>query len=80
MQRWRLSWGLLGVRSLPIKEIADLIELAERDYYVSSLPEDYAVTGRRLYDWLDGSDRYLQSLLDKYRRKGVVLAINSTLA
>ncbi|MBD2336908.1 hypothetical protein H6G64_07860 [Calothrix sp. FACHB-156] len=53
--------------------------MAERDYYVSSLPEDYAVTGRRLYDWLDGSDRYLQSLLDKYRRKGVVLAINSTL-
>ncbi|BAY32514.1 TPR repeat-containing protein [Nostoc carneum NIES-2107] len=66
-------------RSLPLKEIADLIELAERDYYVSSLPEDYAVTGRRLYNWLDGSDRYLQSLLDKHRREGVVLAINTEL-
>ncbi len=65
--------------SLPLKEIADLIELAERDYYVSALPEDYAVTGRRLYNWLDGSDRTLQSLLDNHRREGVVLAINTEL-
>ncbi|OUL30101.1 NB-ARC domain-containing protein [Nostoc sp. RF31YmG] len=62
-------------RSLPLTEIADLIELAERDYYVSALPKDYTVTGRRLYNWLDGSDRTLQSLLNKYRREGVVLAI-----
>ncbi|MDZ8051588.1 MAG: tetratricopeptide repeat protein [Aulosira sp. ZfuVER01] len=62
-------------RSLALTEIADLIELAERDYYVSSLPEDYTVTGRRLYKWLDGSDRTLQSLLDKHRREGVMLAI-----
>ncbi|QKQ72960.1 tetratricopeptide repeat protein [Nostoc sp. TCL240-02] len=62
-------------RSLPVKEIADLIELAERDYYVSFFPEDYTVTGRRLYNWLDGSDRWLQPLLDKYRREGIVLAI-----
>ncbi|MEH1833580.1 MAG: tetratricopeptide repeat protein [Nostoc sp.] len=62
-------------RSLPVKEIADLIELAERDYYVSAFPEDYTVTGRRLYNWLDGSDRWLQTLLDKYRREGIVLAI-----
>jgi tetratricopeptide (TPR) repeat protein len=61
-------------RSLSITEIADLIKLAERDYYVSDLPEDYTVTGRRLYNWLDGSDRTLQ-LLDKYRREGIVLAI-----
>ncbi|MBD2198812.1 MULTISPECIES: tetratricopeptide repeat protein [Calothrix] len=66
-------------RSLPLSEIADLIDLAERDYYVSSLPEDYAVTGRRLYNWLDGSDRNLQSLIDKHRRDGVVLAINTEL-
>ncbi|MGI2902845.1 tetratricopeptide repeat protein [Tolypothrix sp. VBCCA 56010] len=62
-------------RSLPLTEIADLIKLAERDYYVSDLPEDYTVTGRRLYKWLDGSDRTLQLLLDKYRREGIVLAI-----
>ncbi len=62
-------------RSLPLSEIADLIQLAERDYYVSFFPEDYRVTGRRLYDWLDGSDRWLQPLLDKYQREGIVLAI-----
>ncbi|MBE8990523.1 tetratricopeptide repeat protein [Nostoc sp. LEGE 12450] len=62
-------------RSLLLTEIADLIKLAERDYYVSFFPEDYTVTGRRLYDWLDGSDRTLQPLLDKHRREGIVLAI-----
>ena len=62
-------------RSLPLTDIADLIKLAERDYYVADLPEDYTVTGRRLYNWLDGSDRTLQLLLDKYRREGIVLAI-----
>ncbi|MEH2111637.1 tetratricopeptide repeat protein, partial [Nostoc sp.] len=64
-------------RSLPVKEIVDLIELAERDYYVSFFPENYTITGRRLYDWLDGSDRWLQPLLDKYRREGIVLAITT---
>ncbi|MEH2140171.1 tetratricopeptide repeat protein [Nostoc sp.] len=62
-------------RSLPLSEITDLIQLAERDYYVADLPEDYTVTGRRLYDWLDGSDRWLQGLLDKYRHEGIVLGI-----
>ncbi|MEH2347938.1 MAG: tetratricopeptide repeat protein [Nostoc sp.] len=65
-------------RSLPLSEIADLIKLAERDYYVSDLPEDYPVTGGRLYNWLDGSDRWLQPLLDKYKREGIVLAIAAT--
>ena len=64
-------------RSLSLTEVADLIEFAERDYYVSFLPEDYTVTGRRLYNWLDGSDRWLQPLLDKHRREGIVLAITS---
>ncbi|RCJ21109.1 hypothetical protein A6770_30660 [Nostoc minutum NIES-26] len=66
-------------RSLSLSEIADLIQLAERDYYVSFFPEDYTVTGRRLYDWLDGSDRWLQPLLDKYRREGIVLAVGTRL-
>ncbi|MDZ8091969.1 MAG: tetratricopeptide repeat protein [Nostoc sp. DedQUE05] len=65
-------------RSLCLTEVADLIKLAERDYYVSFFPEDYTVTGRRLYNWLDGSDRWLQPLLDKYRREGIVLAIAVT--
>jgi hypothetical protein len=33
----------------------DLIDIAEQDYYISAFPEDYGVTGRRLYNWLDGS-------------------------
>ncbi|MHC5735248.1 tetratricopeptide repeat protein [Nostoc sp.] len=65
-------------RSLSLTEVADLIKLAERDYYVSFFPEDYTVTGRRLYNWLDGSDRWLQPLLDKYRREGIVLAITTS--
>ncbi|MEH2201500.1 tetratricopeptide repeat protein, partial [Nostoc sp.] len=65
-------------RSLPLSEITDLIKLAERDYYVADLPEDYVVTGKRLYNWLDGSDRWLQPLLDKYKREGIVLAIAAT--
>ena len=62
-------------RTLPLSEITDLIELAERDYYVSSFAEDYAVTGLRLYNWLDGTDRWLQKLINQYQRQGIILAI-----
>ncbi len=64
-------------RSLPLTEIADLIQLAERDYYIP-LPEDYTKTGQKLFNWLDGNDRFLQQLLDKHRGKGVVLAISTS--
>ncbi|MEW5857107.1 MAG: tetratricopeptide repeat protein, partial [Cyanobacteriota bacterium] len=64
-------------RSLPLSEITDLIQLAEQDYYVR-LAVDYAVTGRKLYNWLDGSDRFLQQLLDRHRGEGIVLAIAAT--
>jgi CHAT domain-containing protein len=64
-------------RSLPLIQIADLIEKAERDYYVPYLPEDYALTGRRLYDWLDGTERWLSGLLNVHGRQGVVLAIST---
>lgn len=64
-------------RSLPLTEIADLIKLAEQDYYIP-LPEDYKKTGQKLFDWLDGNDRFLQQLLDKQRGKAVVLAISTS--
>ncbi len=64
-------------RSLPLGEIEDLIQQAEQDYYVR-LAVDYAVTGRKLYNWLDGSDRFLQRLLDRHRGEGIVLAIAAT--
>ncbi|MEM9906652.1 MAG: tetratricopeptide repeat protein [Cyanobacteria bacterium P01_D01_bin.44] len=45
----------------------------ERDYYVA-LPEDYVKTGQRLYQWLDGTDRWLGQLIDGARTR-VVLAM-----
>ena len=60
-------------RKLLLSEITNLIELAERDYYVSPFAEDYAVTGKHLYRWLDGSDRWLQNLINQ--RQGIILAI-----
>ncbi|MEJ6486920.1 CHAT domain-containing protein, partial [Nostoc punctiforme UO1] len=64
-------------RQLPLAEIKELIEKAERDYYTIS-PEDHAKTGQALYNWLDGSDRILQREIDKYWRSGIVLAIATT--
>ena len=61
-------------RQLPLAQIAGLIERAETDYY-TRLPEEYARTGQALYNWLDGSDRYLAQALNQHRREGIVLAI-----
>ncbi|MDJ0581030.1 hypothetical protein [Crocosphaera sp.] len=55
-------------RSLPLAEIADLVKKAEEGYH-TYLPEDYVTTGQKLYHWLDGSDRFLQGLIDKYWRE-----------
>lgn len=63
-------------RSLALTEIADLIQLSEQDYYIS-LPADYVETGKKLFNWLDGNDRFFQQLLDKQQRKAVVLAISA---
>lgn len=63
-------------RSLDVAEIADLIQLSERDYYIS-LPADYVETGTKLFNWLDGNDRFFQQLLGKQQRKPVVLAISA---
>ncbi|MGB7247907.1 MAG: CHAT domain-containing protein, partial [Phormidesmis sp.] len=60
-------------RRLGLAEIQDLIAQMERDYYVA-LPADAMKTGRRLYDWLDGSSRSLAQLLEA-ERDGVLLAI-----
>jgi hypothetical protein len=61
-------------RSLPLGEIADLIQLAEQDYYVR-LAVDYTITGQKLYNWLDGSDRLLSRTMQQYPGESVVLAI-----
>ncbi|MDB9348754.1 CHAT domain-containing protein [Nodularia spumigena] len=64
-------------RQLPLAEIADLIERAEKDYY-TRMPEDYSKTGQALYNWLDGNDRIFQREIAKHRRSGIVLAIAAT--
>ena len=61
-------------RSLALEQIADLLNQAEKDYYVR-LAVDYTITGRHLYNWLDGSDRFLQGLINQYRDEGIILAI-----
>ncbi|MBE9069235.1 CHAT domain-containing protein, partial [Leptolyngbya cf. ectocarpi LEGE 11479] len=73
----RYGWENLAdfrERVLALSEIDDLVARAERDYYVQLLPEDYGITGQRLYQWLDGSDRWLASQLEQVREL-TVLAI-----
>ncbi|MGD1714294.1 CHAT domain-containing protein [Dapis sp. BLCC M172] len=62
---------------LPLTEISGLIEKSETHYY-TRLPDDYAKTGQKLYNWLDGNNRILQRELDKNRREGIVLAISTS--
>jgi hypothetical protein len=64
-------------RQLPLAEITDLVERAETHYY-TRLPEDYATTGQKLYNWLDGSERNLQRAINQHGREGIVLAIAAT--
>ncbi|MBD2604313.1 tetratricopeptide repeat protein [Scytonema hofmannii FACHB-248] len=45
------------------RNIAELNHIAQRDYYVEQVVE-YSKTGQDLYNWLDGSDRILENLLD----------------
>ncbi|MBZ8182626.1 CHAT domain-containing protein, partial [Oscillatoria salina] len=63
-------------RRLPLAQIAELIAVAEQDYYVR-LAVDYRITGKKLYNWLDGEDRWLHQFLQQFRREGVVLAISA---
>jgi len=76
----RYGWENLNrhtSRPLPLAEIEDVIAVMERDYYLP-LPEDYALTGQRLYRWLDGSDRWLATTLRESREPLVALAIAAT--
>ncbi|MEG4022010.1 tetratricopeptide repeat protein, partial [Microcoleus sp. S13C4] len=61
-------------RRLCLTEIADLITSAEQDYYVA-LPESYPVTGKRLFDWLDGTERLFSRKIAELGRESIILAI-----
>ena len=64
-------------RRLSLTEIADLINLVEQDYYVA-LPKSYPVTGKCLFDWLDGTDRLFSQKLQELAGESVILAIAAT--
>ncbi len=63
-----------------LAELDEQIKQIKTDYYqnLSFYSIDYAKTGQALYNWLDGSDRLLQSAIDKHWRKGIVLAISTS--
>ncbi len=63
-------------RRLCLTEITDLIGIAEQDYYVA-LPESYAVTGKRLFDWLDGTERLFSRKIGELGRESIILAIST---
>jgi hypothetical protein len=63
-------------RTLALADIADLTTQAESDYYVSAmLRESLDKTGQTLFNWLDGSERWLVQRLTEATGEGVVLAI-----
>ncbi|MCP4695040.1 MAG: CHAT domain-containing protein, partial [Desulfobacterales bacterium] len=53
-------------RSLKLADIEDLIANIEAGYY-TLLPEDFARTGQRLFQWLDGADRFLAGAMEKQK-------------
>ncbi|MEG5037948.1 tetratricopeptide repeat protein, partial [Microcoleus sp. B3-C5] len=61
-------------RRLSLTEIADLINIVEQDYYVA-LPESYPVTGKRLFDWLDGTDSLFSQKIQELTGESIILAI-----
>ncbi|MGB3613586.1 MAG: CHAT domain-containing protein, partial [Elainellaceae cyanobacterium] len=63
-------------RSLQLSEIQDLVDQAETNHYVSQrFQEELTETGRRLYDWLDGDQRWLATKLTQHPGEEIVLAI-----
>jgi hypothetical protein len=62
------------LRNLALAEIAELTRKAEADYYTMTAPDLEAI-GKRLYRWLDGTDRWLARGLETLRGSTVALAI-----
>ncbi len=63
-------------RSLQLSEIQDLVDQAETNHYVSQrFQEELTETGQRLYDWLDGDQRWLATKLTQHPGEEIVLAI-----
>ena len=63
-------------RRLNLTEIQDLATKAETDYF-SRFPVSFEQTGKILFDWLDGEERWLTGFLEQHRREMTVLAIRA---
>ena len=65
-------------RNLSLVDIAELNERANTDYY-TSIPVDYAQTGRKLFNWLDGTEGLFNRSLERCPHgEQVVLAISAS--
>jgi tetratricopeptide (TPR) repeat protein len=58
LRYWRINPNEYTPRTLPATEIADLAAKVESDYYTIG-EQDLIAIGKRLYRWLDGTDRWL---------------------
>ena len=63
-------------RTLDAGEIADLTKKAEADYYAIGDP-DLVEIGKRLFRWLDGTDRWLGGQLGTFGAGPVALLIEA---
>jgi tetratricopeptide (TPR) repeat protein/GTPase SAR1 family protein len=61
-------------RMLPLAEVADFVRQSEDAYYAVTIP-DLEDIGRRLYRWLDGTNRWLARELASLNTPVVALAI-----
>ena len=76
LRYWRDNPNDYISRDLATDEIADLVARAEADYYSVTEPELVAI-GKRLYGWLDGSDRWLARELSARGGGPVALMIDA---
>jgi tetratricopeptide (TPR) repeat protein len=60
-------------RTLPLAEIAGLYDFADTDFARNS--PDLAKIGRQLFDWLDGTERWLSRSIEQ-QPHGLILAID----
>jgi hypothetical protein len=61
-------------RKLTLAEIAELYDFIDRDFTTRNL--NLLQLGRRLFDWLDGTERWLAQAIEQQSRD-LVLAINA---
>ncbi|WP_397568802.1 tetratricopeptide repeat protein [Schlesneria sp. T3-172] len=76
LRYWRDDPNKFTEREVTSADLKGLLDRAEADYYAFSDP-DLVTVGKRLYDWLDGSDRWLARELDQLRGSTVALLIDA---